>query len=134
MGQLEKTSRIKDFQHIWIRSNWTKLNSYFRQKTCIDFESNGIFIIVDEGNFIWQLRNSEKNLIRHSKYLSKPDLPFLNYCFLQILFTVCYDFNRDFECFVGLFSEFLWCHIKFPSFAIIKIPLDLKSMHVFCLK
>ena len=76
----------------------------------------------------------KKNLTRHSKSLSKPDFLFLNYCILLVLYTVCYNFDRDFECLARFFSEFFWYHIKFPTFVIIKIPFDLKSIPVFCLK
>ena len=54
-----------------VGSNWKIINGYFRQKTWIDFQSNGIFIITKVGNFIWYHKNSEKNLARHSKCLSK---------------------------------------------------------------
>ena len=36
----------------------------------------------------------KKNLARH---LKSPDFPFGNYCFLLVLYTVCYDFEKDFE-------------------------------------
>ena len=64
------------------------------------------------------------NPARHSKSLSMPEFPLRNYSFLSVLYTVCYDFDRDFECLAGFFSEFLWSHVKFPTLAIIKIPFD----------
>ena len=59
-------------------------------------------------NFIWYHKNSEKNLARHSKSLSKPDVPFWNYRFLSVLCTVCYDFEKDFE---WLSRFFFWIFV-----------------------
>ena len=107
-----------------VRSKWTKLNSYFRQKTCRKFYSNGIFIITWSWNLICHHKNSEKNYTSPSKSLSKLDFPFWNNCFLLVLCTVCYEFYSDFECLIWFFSEFLWFDMKFHDLLIIKIPFE----------
>ena len=91
----------------WAGSNWKIVDGYLRQKTWIDFQFKGIFIIAKDGNFIWDHKNPEKNPIRHSKSLSMPEFPFWKYPFLLVLYTVCYDFDRDFEC-LPLGDSFFW--------------------------
>ena len=86
------------------------------------------------GKFYMVPQKSRINLARHSKSLSKSDFPFWNYHFFLVLYTVWYDFDRDFECLSRFFSGFLKYHIKFPTFSIIKIPFNQKSIHVFGLK
>ena len=76
------------------------------------------------GKFYMVPQKSRINLARHSKSLSKSDFPFWNYHFFLVLYTVWYDFDRDFECLSRFFSGFLKYHIKFPTFLIIKIPFD----------
>ena len=68
-------------------SSWQIAGGYLRQKTWIDFQSNGIFIIEKVGNFIWHHKNSEKNLTRHSKYKTTENGNFKigNLAFTQIL-------------------------------------------------
>ena len=105
-----------------VRSKWTKLNSYFRQKTCRKFYSNGIFIITRSWHLICHHKNSEKNYTSPSKSLSKLDFPFWNNCFLLVLCTVCYEFYSDFECLIWFFSEFLWFDMH--DLLIIKIPFE----------
>ena len=61
-------------------------------------------------------QNSEKNLTRHSKSLSKPDFPFWNCHFLLVLYTVCYDFDRGFWVPGEIFSEFWLIRHKIPPF------------------
>ena len=60
------------------------------------------------GNLIFYQKNSEKYLATPSKSVSKPDFLFWNYHFLLFLYSVCYDFDRDFEGVARYFSEFMW--------------------------
>ena len=48
----------------------------------------------------WKIR---KNVTRHSKSILMPEFPFWNNRFLLVLYTVCYDFDRDFEYLAGFF-------------------------------
>ena len=67
-----------------VRSNWTKLNSYFSQKNAyIDFQSS----------FNPCKCGTTKIQKKWNKFLSKPDFLVKNCRFLLLLYTVCRDFN-----------------------------------------
>ena len=61
----------------------------------------------------WKIR---KNVTRHSKSMLMLEFPFWNNRFLLVLYTVCYDFDRDFECLARFFSEFWLIRHKIPPF------------------
>ena len=90
------------------RSSWTKLNSYFRQKTCSNFWLHPISNCKRYWHLIFYQKNSEKYLATTSKSVSKPDFLFWNYPFYLVLYSVCYDFDRYFESVARNFSKFFW--------------------------
>ena len=80
---------------------------------------------------IFYHKNSEKYLGTPSKSVSKQDFQFWNYHFLLVLYSVCYDFDRDSEGVARYFSEFLWQNIKFPTFLDQNPPSNWNLWHVF---
>ena len=106
----------------------TNCNKLFQIENMDIFLIKWYFNYCKGGEFYMVPQKFRINLTRHSKSLSKPDFPFCNYRFLLVLYIECYDFDRNFECLARFFSEFFWYHIKFPTFAIIKIPFDNLSM------
>ena len=94
-----------------------------------DSISYDIFLKVDTEDF---RRSSERPILKTIPPKSKQRVLTMvilkgkegKYTYTLVINEVAYalQFDKDFECLAIFFPQFLWYHIKVPSFAIIKIP------------